>query len=29
VSVVRVGSGWMETYQAPFAIEVDAAFPSA
>ena len=26
VSVVRVGSGWMETYQPPFTIEVDEGF---
>ncbi len=26
VSVTRVGSGWMETYEAPFTIEVDESF---
>jgi hypothetical protein len=26
VSVARVGSGWMETYQPPFTIEVDEDF---
>jgi hypothetical protein len=26
VSVVRVGGGWMETYQPPFTIEVDEDF---
>jgi hypothetical protein len=26
VSVTRIGSGWMETYQAPFTVEVDEDF---
>jgi len=29
VSVTRVGSGWMETYQPPFTIEVDKNFQPA
>jgi hypothetical protein len=28
VSVTRVGSGWMETYQPPFTVEVAEAFSS-